>query len=101
MKRTRFGAQIVLTLENSRIADALYRALIPETLSLPRYERAEVFVSKLEERKILIEIKALDISALRAVMNSFLYLVHSCISVLLSHCPEKCLKSVIKKAYRG
>lgn len=81
-KRLRFKAQIILSLENHRVASALYKALIPETQSLPRYERAEVTVKKLGKTEIVIEIKALDISALRAVMNSFLYLVHSCISQL-------------------
>jgi len=90
-RRLRFKAQIILNLENPKIANALYKALIPETHSLPRYERAEVLVKKLGETEVIIEIRALDVSALRAVMNSFLYLVHSCISVL-SPMPREVLK---------
>ncbi len=74
-------ATLTIELKNSEIARALYKTLLPETRSLPRDERSNV-VCDLRDSGVVLVFEATDISALRAVLNSFLYLIHACLSSL-------------------
>ena len=64
---------IDITLPSTRLADTVYRSLLPETRQPPGF-RSRTIVSRTD--KILhINIKATDIIALRAASNSFLRFV--------------------------
>ncbi len=58
----------------------LYRALLPES-EVRLSDRSEVEV-RLEGDELLIKIKARDISALRAALNSYLYWAFGALSSL-------------------
>jgi len=68
----------------SKVIDSLYRSLFPETHSMPREERVRVLINKQQADGLVIEFKAKDVSALRAAINSFLYMIHSCISTIMN-----------------
>ncbi len=69
-KRLAGHAALEIEVPSENIADILYRALTPETESVPS-DRASVIVSK-SGSSIILEIQAGDLTALRASMNSFL-----------------------------
>ncbi len=57
-------------------ADVLYRALLPELSSLPT-KRARVRLEKSEDSRMLLEVEAEDLVALRAVVNTYLRWISS------------------------
>lgn len=65
-----------IELENEQEARVLFDALFPETQSVPS-DRAETNVS-VDGHLLRIEIRASDLTALRAAMNSFLAWVSAC-----------------------
>jgi KEOPS complex subunit Pcc1 len=69
-KRLAGHAALRIEVSSESIADILYRALTPETESVPS-DRASVNVST-SGSAIIVEIQAGDLTALRASMNSYL-----------------------------
>lgn len=63
-------AKIEVELESAEIAKTLYLALKPETKSV-QSERANTKLD-LRDNLLLIDVKAEDLTALRAAINSFL-----------------------------
>ena len=63
-------AKIEVELESAEIAKTLYLALNPETKSV-HSERADTHL-ELRENKLIIDVEAEDLTALRAAINSFL-----------------------------
>ena len=69
---------IEIPLESKKTAEIILAALRPETKSGPS-DRATTQVS-LRDTVLIIEVKAGDITALRAAMNSYIAWVSACIS---------------------
>ena len=68
---------IEIPLESKATAEILLEALKPETKSGPS-DRATTHVS-LKDTVLVIEVRAADITALRAAMNSYIAWVSACI----------------------
>jgi len=69
-------AYLNMCLDDKRILESMYKALIPEIESKPSKERGKVYLS-VEDNCIVLKIIARDISSLRAILNGYLYLVHA------------------------
>ncbi len=65
-----------IELDSEQEAKVIYDALLPETQSVPS-DRAETSVT-VQGSSVRIEIRAGDLTALRAAMNSFLAWVSAC-----------------------
>lgn len=75
-------AVVEIPLKSKETAVILYNALLPETESIPS-DRASSKIS-IEGATLIIEIKANDLTALRASLNSFTAWIGACISTLES-----------------
>ncbi len=69
-------AYLNICLNDRKILESMYKALIPEVESKPSKERGEVYLS-IRDNCIVLKIIARDISSLRAILNGYLYLVHT------------------------
>ncbi len=69
-------AYLNICLNDRKVLESIYKALIPEVKSKPSKERGEVYLS-IENECIMLKIIARDISSLRAMLNGYLYLVHA------------------------
>ncbi len=81
-KRLAGHAALKIEVPSENTADILYRALMPETESVPS-DRASVIVS-ISGSSIILEIQAGDLTALRASMNSFLSWISGSLRALVS-----------------
>lgn len=69
-------AYLNICIDNIRLLESMYKALIPEIKSRPSRERGEAYLS-IENECIVLKISARNISSLRAMLNGYLYLVHT------------------------
>ncbi len=76
------SAKLEIPLESNEAATILYNALLPETESIPS-DRAESKVS-IKNNTLIVEVKANDLTALRASLNSFSAWIAACIETLES-----------------
>ena len=75
------GAAVVeFPLSTDELATILYNALVPETESVPS-DRAHSKVST-KGSTLIVEIKANDLTALRASLNSFTAWIAACLTTL-------------------
>jgi len=72
----RHYAEIEIELDRSEIAYTLYKALLGEALNPVNREKTRVDVEH-RDKVVVIRIATDTLSHLRAVTNSFFYLVHS------------------------
>lgn len=72
LKRETLKAECSISLDvKPGLADPIFKALKPETLSLPS-RRVAVTIDR-SENKLVLEFKAKDLTALRAALNSYLH----------------------------
>ncbi|RLF87941.1 hypothetical protein DRN82_07135 [Thermococci archaeon] len=70
MKAKKVRGRIVIEFPSEDIAKVIYEAVLYEHLSVP-YRRSEIKF-RLEGKRIIIDIKATDSSAMRGTVNSYL-----------------------------
>jgi len=82
MSNTDLNGTAVLEMPLSSIEEAtiIYNALLPETESIPS-DRARSKIS-IEGSKLIIEVEANDLTALRASLNSFIAWIAACLATL-------------------
>nr|5JMV_D Chain D, Uncharacterized protein [Pyrococcus furiosus DSM 3638]5JMV_E Chain E, Uncharacterized protein [Pyrococcus furiosus DSM 3638]5JMV_F Chain F, Uncharacterized protein [Pyrococcus furiosus DSM 3638]5JMV_G Chain G, Uncharacterized protein [Pyrococcus furiosus DSM 3638]5JMV_H Chain H, Uncharacterized protein [Pyrococcus furiosus DSM 3638] len=80
MKAKRVQAKIEIEFPSEDVAKVVYEAVLYEHLSVP-YRRSEIDF-KLEGKKIILDIKATDSSALRGTVNSYLRWIKAAIDVI-------------------
>ncbi len=74
-------AYLNICLDDKRALESTYKSLLPEVKSKPSKERGEAYI-RIEDKCIVLEIVARDISSLRAMLNGYLYLVHALLNTI-------------------
>jgi tRNA threonylcarbamoyladenosine modification (KEOPS) complex Pcc1 subunit len=77
---TNAQASITIQMDSPEAAKVIYSALEPETHSAPS-ERATTCIS-VRNSELIIEVRANDLTAIRAAMNSFLAWASSCMKTI-------------------
>ena len=80
MSKYNVVATIRITVEDEKVKDAIFKALLPE-VRVPVSSRAKVYCESVN-KSLLLVFRAIDLTSLRAVVNSFLRLIYSIEGVL-------------------
>ncbi len=77
----RVEGYLTIHLDDDKAAEALYKALLGDIKDIPKSRRGNVEV-EIKEKQVELHVKAPDLSAARALINSYSYLIFSMLSAL-------------------
>ncbi|RZN56855.1 MAG: hypothetical protein EF809_01915 [Candidatus Methanomethylicota archaeon] len=81
-------SKLIINIDDPILADNIYRILIPEVKTT---KSSKISIVKNNDNNVILYIEAKTIPGLRAILNSYLRWINSCLDVF--SLKEKCLQN--------